>query len=103
MISRSFLVKRRIESYSFRETLLTITSLRFSSTTLSSSATLHLLLTSLYSSLLLTIMTKKILIVVTSAKATPWGKDTGYFLEELATPYYLFLDAGFEVEIATIT
>ena len=49
------------------------------------------------------LMTKQILIVVTSAKATPWGKDTGYWLEELATPYYLFLDAGFEVEIATIT
>ena len=47
-------------------------------------------------------MTRKVLIVLTSAKDTPWGKDTGYWLEELAAPYNAFVDAGMEVEIASI-
>lgn len=47
-------------------------------------------------------MTRKVLIVLTSAKDTPWGKETGYWLEELAAPYNAFVDAGFEVEIASI-
>jgi putative intracellular protease/amidase len=48
-------------------------------------------------------MATKVLIVLTSAKASPWGKDTGYWLEELAAPYNTFVDAGYDVEIASIT
>lgn len=47
-------------------------------------------------------MTKTVLFVVSSAKTSPWGKDTGYWLEEVASPYNLLVDAGFNVEIASI-
>lgn len=48
-------------------------------------------------------MTKKVLIVLSSAKTSPWGKDTGYWLEEVASPYNLLIDAGYTVEIASIS
>lgn len=48
------------------------------------------------------VMTKTVLFVVSSAKTSPWGKDTGYWLEEVASPYNLLVDAGFNVEIASI-
>lgn len=44
----------------------------------------------------------KVLIVLTSQKETTWGKDTGYWLEELAAPFLVFADAGLEVEIASV-
>lgn len=47
-------------------------------------------------------MSKKILFVLSSAKTSPWGKDTGYWLEEVASPYNLLTEAGFTVEIASI-
>ena len=45
---------------------------------------------------------KKILIVVTSHdRLGATGDQTGFWLEELATPYYVFRDAGAEVVIAS--
>jgi len=47
---------------------------------------------------------KTILFIVTShAKIPNTGKNTGLWLEELTTPYYAFKDAGYRVEIASIT
>lgn len=47
-------------------------------------------------------MTKRILVVLTSHKTMPDGnRPTGVWLEELTTPYYQFLDAGFEVVLAS--
>ncbi|MGP9819398.1 type 1 glutamine amidotransferase domain-containing protein [Salinarimonas sp. NSM] len=45
----------------------------------------------------------RILIVLTShATLGTTGKPTGFFYEELAAPYYAFVDAGHAVEIASI-
>ncbi|OOY21125.1 glutamine amidotransferase [Thioclava sp. DLFJ5-1] len=45
----------------------------------------------------------RILILSTAADALgDTGKPTGVWYEELATPYYAFLDAGHEVKVATI-
>lgn len=42
--------------------------------------------------------TLKILMLLTShAQLGASGKPTGFWLEELATPYYVFVDAGAEV------
>lgn len=47
-------------------------------------------------------MPKKILIVVTSHdQLGDTGHSTGYWLEELAVPYYAFIEAGHEVTIAS--
>ncbi|MGU3282550.1 type 1 glutamine amidotransferase domain-containing protein [Methylobacterium mesophilicum] len=47
---------------------------------------------------------RKILIVVTSNAAMgPMGDPTGLWLEELATPYFAFVDAGLGVTLASIT
>lgn len=44
----------------------------------------------------------RILIVATShAKVGDTGDETGLWLEELTTPYYAFLDAGAQVDIAS--
>jgi putative intracellular protease/amidase len=43
----------------------------------------------------------KVVIVCTSA-STVQGHDTGLWVEELAAPYYIFKDAGYEVVIASI-
>ncbi len=46
---------------------------------------------------------KKILMVVTShATMGESGRSTGVWFEELSTPYYVFKDAGLDVEIASI-
>ncbi|MBI3898859.1 MAG: type 1 glutamine amidotransferase domain-containing protein [Gammaproteobacteria bacterium] len=46
---------------------------------------------------------KKVLIVVTSHdRLSDTGKQTGFWFEELATPYYVFVDAGYTVDIASI-
>ena len=42
-----------------------------------------------------------ILAVVTSTHALPGGAPTGFWLEELSTPYWLITDAGHEVVIAS--
>jgi putative intracellular protease/amidase len=45
----------------------------------------------------------KILMVITSAAAMgQGGKPTGLWFEELATPYYAFIDAGASVTLASI-
>ena len=31
-----------------------------------------------------------------------WGAKTGLWFEELSTPYYIFSEAGFECDIASI-
>ena len=44
----------------------------------------------------------KILMVLTShAQLGDTGKKTGFWLEELAAPYYTFVDAGAEVVLAS--
>ncbi len=46
--------------------------------------------------------TKKILMVLTShAELGDTGKKTGFWIEEFATPYYAFKDAGIEVVLAS--
>lgn len=48
-------------------------------------------------------MTRSVLMVVTShSQLGNTGQLTGSWLEELAAPYYIFLDAGFAVELASI-
>lgn len=45
----------------------------------------------------------RILIVLTSHQQLgDTGQDTGFWLEELASPYYVFVDAGAEVTLASI-
>ena len=45
---------------------------------------------------------KKILVVLTSHDTLgDTGKKTGFWLEELASPYYAFVDAGHQVTLAT--
>ena len=45
---------------------------------------------------------KKILIVLTSHSALgDTGKKTGFWLEEFAAPYYVFLDAGVRITLAS--
>lgn len=47
-------------------------------------------------------MTKNILVVLTSHdRLGDTGKPTGFWLEELAAPYYVFLDAGVELTLAS--
>ena len=47
-------------------------------------------------------MTKKILMVLTSHdELGNTGKKTGFWVEEFAAPYYVFIDAGVEVTLAT--
>ncbi len=47
-------------------------------------------------------MSKRILLVVTSADYMEGAPEkTGYWLEEAAAPYYVFSDAGYEVDIAS--
>lgn len=47
-------------------------------------------------------MAHKILMVLTSHSALgDTGKKTGFWLEEFAAPYYVFLDAGAEVTLAS--
>jgi putative intracellular protease/amidase len=47
-------------------------------------------------------MSKKILMIVTSnAKMGETNKPTGIWAEELAAPYYQFVDAGLSVDIAS--
>lgn len=47
-------------------------------------------------------MSKKILIVLTSHdQLGDTGRKTGFWLEELAAPYYAFIDAGAEVTLAS--
>jgi putative intracellular protease/amidase len=47
-------------------------------------------------------MTKKILMVLTSHKELGnTGQKTGFWAEEFAAPYYIFIDAGIEITLAT--
>ena len=47
-------------------------------------------------------MAKKILMVLTSHSAlVDTGKKTGFWLEEFAAPYYVFLDAGAAITLAS--
>lgn len=47
-------------------------------------------------------MSQRILIVLTSHAALgSTGKKTGFWFEELAAPYYTFVDAGAEVDLAS--
>jgi len=47
-------------------------------------------------------LTKKILMVLTShSELGNTGKKTGFWVEEFAAPYYVFIDAGFEVILAS--
>lgn len=45
---------------------------------------------------------KKVLLIVTSHdRLGESGEKTGFWLEELATPYYELLEAGFDIELAS--
>jgi len=47
-------------------------------------------------------MIKNILVVLTShADLGNTGKKTGFWVEELAAPYYVFLDAGMKITLAS--
>lgn len=47
-------------------------------------------------------MSKRILVVLTSHdQLGDTGNKTGFWLEELAAPYYVFKDAGVEVTLAS--
>jgi putative intracellular protease/amidase len=47
-------------------------------------------------------MSKKILMVVTSCNSLgDTGRQTGLWLEEFTTPYYIFCDNGYKVEVAS--
>ena len=46
---------------------------------------------------------KKVLIVLTSIDKYPDGSPTGWYLPEAAHPYFKFVEAGIEVEFASIT
>ncbi|MBO9476180.1 type 1 glutamine amidotransferase domain-containing protein [Shimia sp. R11_0] len=47
-------------------------------------------------------MTKKILVALTSHdQLGDTGEKTGFWLEELAAPYFVFVDAGYEVTLAS--
>jgi putative intracellular protease/amidase len=47
-------------------------------------------------------MADKVLFVVTSTKKLgDTGRNTGFHFEELATPYWVLTDAGYEVEVAS--
>lgn len=47
-------------------------------------------------------MKMKILIVLTSHSALgDTGKKTGFWIEEFASPYYVFVDAGAEITMAS--
>jgi putative intracellular protease/amidase len=47
-------------------------------------------------------MSERILIVVTSNSALgDTGRSTGYYLDEVAVPYYEFVDKGYAVDIAS--
>jgi putative intracellular protease/amidase len=47
-------------------------------------------------------MTMKVLMVLTSHdRLGDTGRKTGFWLEELAAPYYVFKDAGFEIVLAS--
>jgi len=43
-----------------------------------------------------------ILMICTSTSTSSWGAQTGLWLEELAVPYYLFKEVGFEIVISSI-
>jgi len=46
---------------------------------------------------------KKALLVITShSELGNTGRKTGFYYEELATPYWKFIDAGYDVDIASI-
>lgn len=45
----------------------------------------------------------RVLMVCTSVETSSWGTKTGIWFEELSTPYYLFKDAGFAVDICSIS
>ena len=45
---------------------------------------------------------KKVLMVLTShSQLGDTGNKTGFWVEEFASPYYAFIDAGVEVTLAT--
>lgn len=49
-------------------------------------------------------MAERALVLLTShARLGDTGKDTGFYWEELAAPYYALLDAGLEVDIASVS
>lgn len=47
--------------------------------------------------------TKLLMIVTSHASMGDGGRATGVWFEELATPYYAFIDAGVQVDIASVT
>ncbi|MBT6832473.1 MAG: type 1 glutamine amidotransferase domain-containing protein, partial [Rhodobacterales bacterium] len=47
--------------------------------------------------------TKKALIILTShTELGSTGRKTGFYYDEMATPYWRLIDAGFDVDIASI-
>eukprot|EP01088_Endostelium_zonatum_P003169 TRINITY_DN1437_c0_g1_i1.p1 TRINITY_DN1437_c0_g1~~TRINITY_DN1437_c0_g1_i1.p1 ORF type:complete len:228 (-),score=67.15 TRINITY_DN1437_c0_g1_i1:62-745(-) len=46
-------------------------------------------------------MTKVLVVLTSHGQLGDTGKPTGYWLEEFAAPYYTFLEAGFDVTLAS--
>ena len=44
----------------------------------------------------------RILFVSTSSNGGSWSKETGLWLDELAVPYYIFQEVGYDIQIASI-
>ena len=44
----------------------------------------------------------RVLLICTNTQDSSWGAKTGLWFEELSTPYYIFSEAGFECDIASI-
>ena len=46
-------------------------------------------------------MTKVLMVLTSHDQLGDTGRKTGFWLEELAAPYYRFLDAGWDVTLAS--
>jgi putative intracellular protease/amidase len=44
---------------------------------------------------------QRVLMVCTSVTKSSWGSSTGLWFEELSTPYYIFKEAGYHIDICS--
>lgn len=48
-------------------------------------------------------MTNVLIVLTSHTKLGDTGRDTGFYFDEMATPYWALVDAGFDVDIASIS